>query len=719
MKSCWHVLFPGACVLFASLPVLAGEPASVPQWTPVAPGIWRVSFGEPEKNTPLTTLKPEMRKDALAALPAADQPPIAAGSMAFYTNPRGAVVVLPMDEKESVYGFGLHLTAFNCTNTRKEITVNDEQADQDGSSHAPVPFYVSTNGYGVYVDTARYPRFYCGNLSPVQANEASTDSGNALATSTTDLYKARHLATKAMTIEVPVAKGVDVYLFAGPGMNMAVRRYNLFSGGGCMPPLWGMGVYYRGYTKFNAQEVLDLAKRLRDTHMPCDVFGLEPGWHTHAYSCTYSWSPERWPDPAGFVAAMQGMGYQLNLWEHAFTHPTSPIYSALLPLSGDYKVWDGLVPDFSLPQTREVFGGYHDREFVKKGITGFKLDECDNQPNKKDPWSFPELSTFPSGIDGEQMHCLFGTLYQKTLWDVFRSNNLRTYGKVRSSHALAAPLPFVIYSDHYEHRDYIRGLANCGFSGILWQPEVRNCDSIDDLYRRTETAIFSPQTVIDSWFLRLPPWMQIDTNKNVAGELLPNHEEVEAKMRDLLQWRMRLVPYLYSAFADYAESGEPPFRALVMDWPDDAEVRDIDNEYMMGPSMLIAPMVKEQTGRKVYLPAGEWFDFWTNQAYEGGKTHAIVAPSDSIPVFVKAGSIIPVAKPVEHIAPDTVFDLEVRVYGKGSAEFVLIEDDGVSITGPFNRVTLRTTKGDAGTVERKGDFKGERYKITSWKLVGA
>jgi alpha-D-xyloside xylohydrolase len=705
-------------VLLVAGAALAVDNTSVPVVTPVAPGIWRVTLGTPEQHTPVSVLKPEMHKEALGKLPEAAQPPFGTEDIRFYTNPRGSVVILPMGAGDQIYGLGLHLTMFNCTNTRKEITVNDNQADEDGSSHAPVPFYVTSKGYGVYVDTARYARFYCGDLAPVGTEESKKADDSPPAASTAALYAPRDIPKKSMTVEVPVAKGVDVYIFAGPDMKAAVQRYNLFSGGGCMPPMWGLGMYYRGHTKFNAEEVLDLAKRLRDTHMPCDVFGLEPGWHTAAYSCSYVWSPERWPDPAGFINTMRGMGYQLNLWEHAFVHPTSPLHESLLPLSGNYEVWRGLVPDFSLDKTREIFGGYHDREFVKKGVGSFKLDECDNQPNKKDPWSFPELSAFPSGMDGEQMHCMFGTLYQKTLNDVFRANNLRTYGKVRASHALAAPLPFVLYSDHYTHKDFIRSIANCGFSGILWQPEVRNCDSIDDLMRRAETVIFAPQTVFDSWFLKLPPWMQIDTDKNNAGELLPNYQEIEAKIRDLVQWRMRLIPYLYAAFANYAQTGEPPFRALCLDWPQDKHVRDVDDEYMMGPSILVAPMTKEQTVRKVYLPEGDWYDFWTNAKYDGGKAHEITAGVDTIPVFVKSGCIIPLAEPVEHVTPETVFNLEVRVYGKRPADFTLIEDDGVNLAGPSNRVTLHHKSGTTGKVERKGDFKGERYKAREWKVVG-
>lgn len=709
------MLLGSLLALCAAQSAMGAEPATVES---VAPGVWKLTWGVPEAHTPVRALSPTPKTDAMTALPAAAEPPFPLEAVSFRANPRGVVIELPMTASEQIFGLGLHPTFFNCTDARLEMATNDHQDDGDGTSHAPVPFYASTKGYGVYVDTARYARFYCGNLAPVSGAADAAEVGAA--DNTADLYRHRALSQKTMTVEVPSAGGIEVYLFAGPDMKTAVRRYNLYSGGGCLPPLWGLGVYYRGHTKFNAEEVLSTARLIRDSGMPCDVFGLEPGWHTHAYSCTYVWSPERWPDPDGFIREMRGMGYELNLWEHAFVHPDSPLRGPLLPHSGDYQVWGGLVPDFTVPEARRIFAEHHERELVQKGVTGFKLDECDNQPNKRDPWSFPEMSAFPSGMDGEQMHSLFGTLYQQTLLDVFNRNNLRTYGKARSSHALAAPLPFVLYSDYYEHAGFVRALANSGFGGILWQPEVRNCASIADLMRRTQTAVFSPQTVMDSWFLKLPPWLQIDTEKNNAGELMPDHEAVTAQVRRLLEWRMRLVPYLYGAFAEYHRDGTPPFRAVAMDYPEDRKTHTLDDAYLMGPSLLVAPLFGDATTRKLWLPKGDWFDFWTGAPLEGGREHEITADVDTIPVFVKSGALVPLANPVAHITPETVFQLEVRAYGPSPGTFSLPEDDGVTRAhegGAFNTVTLRWPKRGRPVLERKGELPLRRYAVREWRRM--
>jgi alpha-D-xyloside xylohydrolase len=543
-------------------------------------GVWRVRLGVPDAVTPVSVRTAEPRWDGLSALGQCPESPFSTDQIAFDTSDRGCRVMLPCAERhpkvmpesappgkyESFFGFGLQFKCVNQSGLKRTMRVNADSPVNTGDSHAPVPFYVSTRGYGVYVDTARYASFYMDTHFAVGSRE------------------------HRVMVDIPGAKGVDVYIFGGPTPREVVQRYVLFSGGGCLPPLWGLGVYYRGDGRNTAEESLALARGFRNAKIPCDVFGLEPGWHTNAYSCTYAWNPEKFPDSAGFIRDLTGMDFRLNLWEHAYVHPKSPIYDAMKPYAGDLEVWGGLVPDFSQPGARDVFGGYHKRELIEKGVTGFKLDECDNSDYIDSPWSFPELSKYPSGLDGERMHNLIGTLYQQTLYTPFREKGLRTYGQVRSSGALAAPLPYAIYSDLYEHKDYVRALINAGFTGLLWTPEVRSCSSEDELYRRLEVVVFSPQTMVNAWYIKNPPWKQFETEKNNRNEFLANTAEVEAACADILRWRVRLIPYLYAAFARYWQEGHPPFRGLMLDYPNDPNTYNIDDEYLMGESLLVAPL---------------------------------------------------------------------------------------------------------------------------------
>jgi alpha-D-xyloside xylohydrolase len=711
-------------LLAGSFQVSSAEPnKSAPKAELVAPGIWKIRLGKPEEFTPSYFHTAAKDKEHLKTLPMVGGMPLDAVKISFQVSSHGCAVRLPMAADKSIYGFGLNTELFDMTRTatghtgrRVFLKPTDHPENDLGESHAPVPFYVSSRGYGVFVDTARFASFYTGNIAPV---EAAMETGNIIAkTSTADLYRPQEQKNKTMLVEIPAAKGVDVYIFAGPAILDAVRRFNLFSGGGCVPPLWGLGVQYRGDGQFDADESLKVAAQLRADHIPCDVWGVEPSWQTKTYSCSFVWNTNKFNDPDDFIRKMHQQDFRLNFWEHAFTHPSSPMYSALKPWSGDYAVWGGLVPDFASPEGRQIFLAQNRKVLFDKGVDGVKLDECDYQPDSATPWSFPPVSKFPSGLDGEQMHSLFGLLYQQTMLEPYSEKSLRTWGLVRNSQALATSLPYVIYSDSYDHRCYVRGLVNEGFSGLLWTPEVRDADSIEDLYRRVETVIFSPEALINCWYIKNPPWQQIDKDKNNRNEWMPDRQQVTDGIRKLLQLRMSFVPYLYSSFNDYHLKGTPPIRALVLDWPDDSAVREIDDQYMFGASVMVAPLFAGQKERSVYLPAGDWYDFWTHQKYSGSQTIEATNNQEQIPLFVKAGTLLPLSGLLEHIRADTVFDLTVYSFGPQPADFILYEDDGDSndfAIGKQNQIRLHWD--DSGhSVARTGGYKGlPRYRIVNWQ----
>ena len=584
-----------------------------------------------------------------------------------------------------------------------------------------MPFYVTTGGYGVFVDTARYATFYLGNKVSAPAaprdlsNDDSNDGWNGV-----PKYEQKGIGKRSeVYIEVPQAKGVDVYIFAGPSLRQAVQRYNLFSGGGPVPPRWGLGFWYRTQTKFSQSDVLALAAEFRERRIPCDVIGLEPYWQSHAYSSSYKWS-DRFPDPAAMLKELTAQHFRLNLWEQAFVHPSSPIYPAILKYSGDFEVWGGVVPDFLTAEGRKIFADYHEQAHVALGVSGYKADECDNS-DLTGNWSFPEISRFPSGADGEQMHKLFGLRYQDAIQSIFEKRQQRTYGLVRSSGALAAPYPYVLYSDLYDHRKYIRGLAQSGFSGLLWTPEVRDASGgPDELVRRMQAVAFSPLAMVNAWYLKNPPWKQVNRAANNADRFADDWEKAEAQCRAVIELRMKFIPYLHAAFTRYHREGLPPFRAVVMDYPDDPEAQTIDDEYLMGDSLLVAPVIigsrggraSGQTTRSVYLPDGDWYDFWTVECFTGKRRMTVNVPLDRIPLFVKAGTILPLATPTLHTDDPVSWQLTVQVYGDGTRTARLFEDDG-TFSPALPEVRL-----EWDAAKKTGRITGAaRYTIKEWKAV--
>ncbi len=575
-------------------------------------------------------------------LPASRTLPLEVDQIKFAILARGCALQLPIAKSERFYGLGLSTSTFELSGRKAWIVPSDHPEEPTNESHAPEPFFVSSRGYGVYIDTARYAALSFGNVA------------------------ARDSDKQTILADIPGARGIDVYIFAGPTALEAVQRYNLFAGGGAVPPLWGLGIAYRGKGDSSAADILKLAKSFRDDDIPCDIFGVEPGWQTQTYSSSFLWNLKKFPEPKAFIDQMHAMDFRMSFWEHPFTHPTSPIHEALKPFSGNFLVWNGLVPDFATPQARQIFLGQQNESLFSKGVDSVKIDEVDNQPFKPDPWSFPDSSQFPSGLDGEQMHSMFGILCQQTMLAPFKEKNRRTWGLVRDSHALSAPLPYTVYSDSYTSQDYVRGLAKSGFGGHMWTPEVRDATSVSDLVRRVQTVIFSPYAMINCWYMKMPPWQQIDADKSNAGQRMPEATEATRLVRKAFQLRMSLAPYLYSAFNEYHRSGLPPIRALLLDYPKDTEFANIDDQFMFGPSLMVAPMSGGEAKRSVYFPTGDWFDFATGEKIAGGRRIDIAKSLDDLPLYVKANTLLPLAEPVNHIGKDTVFKIRVKVYGSAN-----------------------------------------------------
>lgn len=616
--------------------------------------VYQLRFGTPEPITP-RTFAPHALCEVLQETPASAQ------GITFASTQRGCVLTVPVDPDADLYGFGLQLQSFRQNGKKKHIRPNADPKSDSGDTHAPVPFLVTTAGFGIYVDTARYATFYC-NVSQKPARKPDA----AVRMDMNDMIGGNKGDT--VLIEIPVARGVDVYYITGNTVGDIVAQYNLLSGGGCMPPLWGLGNFYRCDMTFCDKQILAMAQKIRDLEIPCDVLGLEPGWQTHAYSCSYLWDTERFPNANGTVGTLRADGFHVNLWEHAFVHPTSPIYEQLLPHSGDTLVWEGLVPDFATDEARKIFTSQQ-QKLIEVGIDGFKLDECDGS-DFTGGWSFPNCASFPSGLDGEQYHSLFGLLYAQTMQSAL--GNTRTLSEVRNMGALAASYPFVLYSDLYGHKEFITGVVNSSLSGLLWSPEVRHAENAEDLIRRIQTVVFSAQSLVNAFYLPELPWVQHGCTETV---------------RELFRLRMALLPYLYTAFYDYKVTGKPPVRALVCDYQNEQGAKHCADQWLFGDSMLVAPIVYPAKERDVFLPNGVWYDFFTGERYEGG-VHRIV--TERIPVFVKEGTLLPLAEPVQYVTPDVRFDITLHAFGDCTHSVCrLVEDDGLTHGTSYRVIEVR------------------------------
>ncbi|HIL72214.1 MAG TPA: DUF5110 domain-containing protein, partial [Verrucomicrobia bacterium] len=643
-------------------------------------GIWTASLGD---------MGGELRYTQFAAAPpkfevlndlSDSKFPFAPDEITYNLTPDNKILLrIPTLADETLYGFGLQLDGIK--KSRKVLTLNvDHWSKGGGRTHAPVPFYISSRGYGVFFNTARFLKIYnqIGNRKDSLRNPPEVDRNPPPDEKQSGPWQA---LPQGDAVEAQInGEGLEVIVFSGDSLLDVVCRYNLYNGGGALPPLWGLGFWHRVHAHSNADQTDHEVKQFKDRDFPLDVIGLEPGWMSKSYPCTFEWQKKRFPDPAGFIGDLLDKGIRLNLWENPYISKHSRIYEKMYPLSGSHMVWLGIVPDYTLPEARQLLTNQHLQDHF--GISGYKIDEVDGY----DFWLWPDHATFPSGVSGEAMRQSYGLLMQNMLYnDLFRKRNVRTYGLVRAGNGAASGYPFVIYSDAYDHSQFITGLSTASLCGILWTPEARSAGNGREWLNRMQTVCFSPMAQLNAWSSGKKPW---------------SYGNVTDSVRDVIKLRMRLLPYLYSTFADYHFKGIPPIRAMILEdgfskLQDELINAKLDSEtnpyamgriiektdqFMFGPSIMVAPFYESQAiARQVQLPAGNWYDFYSGKAVGGNKSITVTAEdlSDRIPLFVREGALIPMLTKAVNQS-DKAYDhpLEVRFYGKTGGSFTLYEDDG-------------------------------------------
>ena len=602
-----------------------------------------------------------------------------------------------------------------------DLHVDHYGGKDNGRTHAPVPFYISSLGYGVFINSARYLTVYAGS----NARKDSPNAPVAKDRNTDKTWTSRPYSDE-VSILVP-ALGAEIYIFAGPTPMNVVQRYNLFCGGGTLPPRWGLGFTQRTKVSYTADDVKKEVAEFERQGYPLDFIGLEPGWQSKSYPCTFEWDKGRFPDPAGLTKELKDQGVRLNLWTNPYVSPVSAIYKSMYPLSASHTVWCGIVPDFGSKEARELWKNKLANEHVNLGVSGYKIDEVDGY----DSYLWPDVAAFPSGISAEQMRQTYGLWVQRITADIYKERNLRTYGLVRASNAGASALPYVIYNDYYSHPDFITALINSGFCGVLWTPEVRGSKSAEEWLRRIQSVVFSPMAMINAWSSGTKPW---------------SFPEVAERVKEYALLRMRMMPYWYTEFARYHFEGIPPFRAINLEPGFNPELsassdvknnsleenpyleaisHEIKDQYMAGEYLLVAPLFKGQKERTVLLPQGNWYDFYTGEYVGNGEKITVKPGLDYIPVFVKDGAILPFMEPMLH-APVTgqKVNLEIRHYGKADGNYRLYDDDGETYNyekGDYSWreiKVVRDKKGKLkGTISKAERGKPDNIASVTWKFM--
>jgi alpha-D-xyloside xylohydrolase len=661
------------------------EQPAPPVWEKQYTGVWKSIVNDPAVFNLLSVSSKDPKVEAIEKL--ADAPiPIDQNDIQAFTQNGKTYLRFPLEKEEQLYGFGLNFKTVRQRGRIMRLHVDHYGGRDDGRTHAPVPFFVSDRGYGVLINAARYIDVYAGSgVTKDSKNPAAIKDRN------TDRNWSARPYSDNLEFVIP-EEGVELILFTGNNMMEVVQRFNLYCGGGFIPPKWGLGFWQRTPTLYADKDIRSEVNGFETKNFPLDVIGLEPGWHSKAYPCTFEWDEGRYPDPAGFSQEMNGKGVKLNLWCNPYLWPDSDLDKQMQPYTGTHTVWCGTVPDFTIPEARKIMQNHLIKHQLNIGVSGFKIDEVDGF----DHWVWPDNARFPSGHDGEQMRQTYGTQVMDLTDQVYREKNERTYGLIRAANAGSVSYPYVIYNDYYSHRDFITALINSGFSGLLWTPEVRASNSSEEWVRRMQSVCFSPMAMINAWADGTKPW---------------SFPDVYEACQEVAFLRMQLLPYIYSTFAQYYFEGKPPFRAMELvngylikqeeikgeldgtaNPYAEAVKHEMKDQYMMGDFILVAPVFNNQSERKVVLPKGNWYDFYTGKYAGNGEVITVEPKLEQIPLFVKDGAIIPMIPAIRQTEEWNNQPLELRVYGEGEGQFNIYDDDGKSFDYEQGKYTLVEAK---------------------------
>lgn len=653
------------------------------EWKKEGQGVWKISVGKQEKVTLLSELDITPQWKAIEEIGDA---PLAIDPKDVKTEVVNGKTYIrfPLDKDEKIFGLGLNFKTVEQRGRVMRLHVDHYGGSDNGRTHAPIPFFVSSKGYGALINSARYIDVWVGTSvrqdspNPPVAKDRNTDKD----------WTAQPYSDN-LEFLIP-AEGAEVIVFSGKTMLDVVRRYNLYNGGGCLPPKWGLGFWHRVPSLFTDTEIEREVQEFRDKGFPLNVVGLEPGWMTASYPCTYEWDNTRFPNPQAFTQKMKENNIQTNLWINPYISPKGELYDRIKPYTSSHTVWCGIVPDYMMSETQRILIDHFKKHQLNLGVSGYKMDENDGY----DSWLWPDVASFPSGTSAEQMRQIYGSLMQKVTTRMYKDENKRTYGLVRAANAGTTSFPYVIYNDYYNHHDFITALVNSSFIGVLWTPEVRASRTSEEWLRRMQTVCFSPLAMLNAWADGTKPW---------------TFPEVAESVKAISLLRMQLIPYLYTAFADYTFKGIPPVRAMNLEegYNMDEKMlqvsfdatnnpyalaikKEVKDQFMVGNSLLVAPLFEGEKERKVILPKGKWYDFYTGEFAGEGEIISVSPGLDKIPVYVKDGGIVPMFPPIRQM-DNKQYPLEVRHYGNAPGIYDLYDDDGETFNyqkGEFVRIAL-------------------------------
>ena len=524
-------------------------------------------------------------------------------------NSRSINPVFMLSPGERIYGCGESFTSLNKVGQKVNISVVDPQGPETDGMYKPVPFYFSNRGYGIFMHTS----------APTTADFGASYIG------------AQRLFMGDETM--------DFFVFFGEPKEI-LDKYTNVTGKSPMLPLWTFGTWMSRISYFSQKEGLEIAHQLRANRIPADVIHFDTGWFGVDWQCDYEFAKDRFKDPVGMLKTLKKDGFHTCLWQLPYFTPKNRYFHELV--EGGMAVrnangtlnYEDAVLDLSNPKT---VSWYQDKiaHLIKQGVGVIKCDFGEAAPYD---------GLYASGKTGFYEHNLYPLRYNKALWEAVKANSADHEGVIWARSAWAGSQRFPLHWGGDAATNEIgsvgmlgdlRGGLSFGLSGFsFWSHDMGGfvTQSPDDLYRRWLPFGFLSSHTRAHGAPPTEPWL--------IGKDFTDAFRANAEMK------YQLMPYVYAQAKDCSEKGLPMVRALFVEFPHDAGAWLVEDEYMYGSQLLVAPLLESGSSRTVYLPKGKWIDYQSGKVYEGGYQEISIPTAQEVKAYAEASGSATVSQPL-------------------------------------------------------------------------
>ena len=549
---------------------------------------------------------------------------------------RRTAAAFELQHDEKIFGCGESFTRLDKRGQKVNAWTRDAMGVQNEWMYKPIPFFLSSRGYGMFVHTTAPVTFDFGK--------------------TYDRHNVIYNADETL----------DLFVFLGDPKDV-LSEYTALTGRSPVPPLWSFGFWMSRITYKSEDEVRAVAAKLRRERIPTDVIHLDTGWFETDWRSDFQFSTTRFRDPAKMISDLKKQGFRVSLWQYTYFTPKNELFPEIV--SKGYAVRDesgrasteDAVLDVSNP---EAVRWYQAKlaALLKLGVGAIKVDFGEGAP---------AAGLYASGRTGLYEHNLYPLRYNKAVADITREMTGENIIWARSAWAGSQRYP-LHWGGDAENTDSamaatLRGGLSFGLSGFTyWSHDVGGF--VDraprDLYRR--------------WLA----WGVLTSHTRAHGAPPREPWEYDAELtedfRRALGLRYSLMPYIVAQAKDSSARGFPMLRALFFEYPDDPTSWTVDDEYLFGTDLLVAPLMEPGDSRRVYLPPGEWIDYQTGEVHAGERWRRIKAGQIPVVLLVRNHAAVPHVKVAQSTADIDWRNVELRVFSidDAPADGLFAQPDG-------------------------------------------